>query len=177
MATRRMSIKLYVHERQELVELYLQRRIPIDQYESRPRELEALADEWNQRTGRKDAPGDLLHYMRTQRKRSKWVRFDGEHEPAPAVAELSAEETEILVEIFQSNVTVLESGSDVLAYDDEIAQLIAKEFSAETGRVVPAHVLVAKLTALRKRGLLPKVGKRDHNDEERGFTDIDEAIG
>ena len=64
---------------------------------------------------------------------------------------------------------------DVLAYDPEIADLIAKEFSACTGRIVPAHLLVAKLTALRKRGLLPKVEDRPKRDEDTGFMDIDDV--
>lgn len=171
------SIRLYEHERALLVELYLRWRIPIDQFENRPEEWEAFNTEWKRQSGRNDLPGELLHYMRTQRKRGLWVRLEENARPAPPVADLSPEETEILVKIFREHVTELDNGSDVLAYDDEIAGLISKEFSAEAGRIVPAHELVAKLTALRKRGLLPKTGRWDREDgdsDDAGFTDIGE---
>jgi hypothetical protein len=176
MATRRKSIKLLPNERQDLVDVYLEWRIPIDQYEIRPDDLRAFVNEWQQRCGRKDAPGEVLHYMRTQRKRGLWVTFDGQHESTPNGASFTADEIEILVCIFHDNVTVLESGSDVLAYDDEIADLIAKGFAEQTGRIVPAHQLIAKLTALRKRGLLTKVGERVQGSSEIGFSDIDQVI-
>ena len=177
MATRRKSITLYEHERRQLIEQYLRWQIPIDQFESRPSDLQAFVEEWQQQSGRKDSAGELIHYMRTKRKCGLWVRLEENCQPVPSAPVLSAEETEALVKIFYCNVTALESGSDVLAYDEETAALIAKEFSSEVGRVVPAHVLVTKLTALRKRGLLPKVGNRRVTEKDIGFSDIDEAVG
>ena len=173
MATRQKSIKLFEHERPLLIELYLRRRIPVDEYERRPEDKQALVDEWNQLTGRTDSTEGVMHYMRTQRKRGLWVRFDGDHEPSTPVIELSAEDGEVLVSIYTENMALLGRGSDVLEYDSEISDLIAKEFFAITGRIVPPHQLVAKLTALRKRGLLPKVSKQP--EEPMGFADIDEV--
>jgi hypothetical protein len=177
MATRRKSIKLFDHDRRTLIELYARRRLPIEQYESRPEALQSFLEEWNRLSGRKDTAGDLMHYMRTQRKAGRWVRLGQDHESAPRTPELSAEETEVLVRIYSENVAALGLGSDVLAYDDEIADLIAKSFLEETGRFVPAYALVAKLTALRKRGLLPKVGEQTKEDDGGGFDDMDAAIG
>jgi hypothetical protein len=54
---------------------------------------------------------------------------------------------------------------------------VAAAFFAETGRRVPPAHLVAKLTALRKRGLLPKVGGWGYDKKDEGFSDIDQAIG
>ena len=176
MKTRRRSIRLFDHERRLLVEMYLRRRIPIEQYESRSGDLADLVDEWHGLTGRTDTGGDLIHYMRTQRKQGFWVRFDGNHQTAPPLAGLSADETEILVGIFYENVTVLGNGSDVLAYEDETKLFIAREFADQAGRFVAADDLVAKLTAIRKRGLLPKV--RDHKKPDgAGFSDMDEVDG
>src|SRR5262245_45976841 len=98
MATRRRSITLLAHEKRLLIVLYRRRRIPIDQFESRPDELAALTVEWHEQSGRKDTAGELLHYMRSQRKRGLWVRFDGAHKSVPTLPEMSAEETEILVD-------------------------------------------------------------------------------
>ena len=176
MSMRRKSIKLLEHERRILVDLYLKWRIPVSQFKSRPEEKSQFVDEWNCRSGRKDAPGNVLHYMRTQRKRALWVRLDGEHKATPPKPKFSAEETEILVQICRDNVTVLGNGTDTLDYDEEVVDLIAKAFVDETGRIVPPHELLTKITALRKRGLLPKV--EDVEVEmpmslwDHGFTDI-----
>jgi hypothetical protein len=167
---------LLAHERKLLVKLYFKWRIPIDQFEKRPEEKQAFVDEWNKLSGRHDDPGEVIHYMKTQRKRGLWVTFDGAHEATPPTVNLSAEHTEVLTDIFYDQCTLLENGSDVLAFDDELADLIAKEFAANTGRIVPAHQLVAKLTALRKRGLLHKVSELPKNPEP-GFEDIDEVEG
>lgn len=89
-----------------------------------------------------------------------------------AKVKLTAEETELLVDTFEEHVTVFEHGSDVLSYAPEISELVAEKFSAKIGRTIPVHLVVAKLTALRKRGLLPKVGRRQKGDDAGGFSDI-----
>lgn len=164
-------MRLLPHERNLLVELYLNWAIPIDQYETRTADLDAITDEWNRRTGRSAKAEDLLAYMRSQRKQAKWVKLGDKAKETPAPIELSAEETEILVGIFNENEGMIAKGSDSLAYDPEIADLIAKEFAGATGRVLPANLLTAKLTALRKRGLLPKVESRP--EKGAGWEDID----
>ena len=154
--TKRKTIRISGYERRLLVKMYLRRRIPIDQFEDRPGELNDLVVEWNELTRRTDAAGEIHHYMRNERKCGRWVRLDGNHERTPPQRFMSAEETACLVAIYQVNVADNSAGSDSIAYDAETANLIAKEFAGMTGRIVPAHHLVAKLTALRKRSLLPK---------------------
>jgi hypothetical protein len=83
MAKNRKSIRLLPEERGLLVQLYLRFRIPVDQYEGRPADSDAFVLEWHQLTGRRDTIGDLIHYMRTQRKQKLWVTLDGNHRPAP----------------------------------------------------------------------------------------------
>jgi hypothetical protein len=172
MSVRRKSIGLFAHDRQLLVELYVKSRIPIDQFDERPDGARRFMAEWKRLSGRDDTLDSLIHYMKTQRKRSLWVRLDGDHEKPPPKVKLSAEETEQLVDTFYEYVTVFEHGSDVLSYTPEIAELVAEKFSARIGRTIPAHLVVAKLTALRKRGLLPKVGRRQKGDDAGGFSDI-----
>lgn len=169
MGSRRKSIKLFPHERQALIDVYLKWQFAVDTYEKLPDELEAMTEEWGERCGRKDAPQDVFHYMRNERKCSRWVRFDGKHKEPPPMPAFTADEIEVLVDVYAKNVAELDYGSDTLGYDSQLADFIAREFADQTGRVVPARYLVAKLTALRKRGLLPKVSKPD------GFGDIDQA--
>jgi hypothetical protein len=176
-ATQRKSIRLFDHERALLVELYLKYRIPVDQFDPRPDDKAAFVEEWRTLSKRLDTADDVIHYMKVQRKQGLWVKLNGNHQPTPPAPTFTADETEALVNIFHENVTILENGSDILSYDDEIANSIAKEFAAETDRYVEPHLLVTKLTALRKRGLLPKVGNRGKDKENRGFDDIDKAIG
>ena len=173
MKQRQKSIRVNKSDRQALIALYCEHAIPIDQYDERRDELRELCDQWHALTGRQDAPTDVLHYMRTQRKNGRWVRLDGNHVKRPQHDEMSADDTELLVAIYREHASSIELGSDAIGYDDEIADLIAKEFSAEAGRVVPASILVATLVALRKRGLLPKIEKHVKDaDEDIGFRDI-----
>jgi hypothetical protein len=172
MSVRRKSIGLFAHDRELLVNLYLKWRIPVDQFEERPDDARQFIAEWKRLSGRDDQPDSIFHYMKTQRKRTRWVRLDGDHEKPPPKVKLTAEETEQLVDTFYEHVTIFEQGSDVLSYSPEMAEFVAKEFSAKIGRTIPAHLVTAKLTALRKRGLLPKVGRRQKGDDAGGFSDI-----
>jgi predicted deacetylase len=174
MATRRKSIGLLAHERQLLIELYLKWRIPISQFKKRPEDQRLFVAEWNKRSQRLDDEVEVIHYMRTQRKRGLWVTLDGDHLAGPPMMEFSAEDTEVLVVIFRENISLLGAGSDVLSHESELMDLVAKEFAANTGRIVPNHELLTKITALRKRGLLPKAEHIDA-DDVAGFEDIDDV--
>lgn len=176
MAVRRRSIKMRPDERAELVKLYLELKIPVDQYEHRPEDLAHLSTSWNAATGRSESTGDILHYMRNQRKCGKWVTFDGAHEPVPPRAKFSADDVEVLVEIYHEHVAGLGVGSDYLAYDEQFQQFLSREFADRRGRVVAPGELVAKITELRKRGMLPKIETSDDDAEDLGFGDID-AVG
>lgn len=174
MAKRRRAIKLLEHERKLLVDLYLKWRIPIDQFEARPEALEGLCSQWRALCERSDTNEEILHYMRNERKNSRWVTFDGDHESTPPLPELTADETEILINIYSDIVAAAGDGSDNIAYDSGTADLIAKRFAEATGKRIPAHQLVAKLTAIRKRGLLPPAAKQMDKPEGAGFDDIDQ---
>src|SRR4051812_33920906 len=75
MAIHRKSIALTEAENALLKRLYLRWGIPIDQYEKRPHDLAALLDTWNARSDRSDTTQDVMHYMKTRRKRGLWVTF------------------------------------------------------------------------------------------------------
>jgi len=174
---KKRSIRLTQHERESLVQLYVESAIPVDQYEERPEELSELCIQWQKETGRTDPSGDILHYMRSQRKMGKWVRLGKDFVKRKPRVKLDADETELLIRIVQEHVTSLGSGTDNIAYEAEVGSLIAKEFSTETGRRVPPGDLIAAVTAIRKRGLLDKVEKSDAASEDVGFKDIDQATG
>ncbi|HEX4145991.1 MAG TPA: hypothetical protein VHY91_20995 [Pirellulales bacterium] len=173
MATRRKSIKILPHDRQLLVNLYVKYGLPIEQLEARPAELSAFTKEWHRISKQKHAVGELLHYMRNERKCGRWVKL-GKNCPAPPpLPDMSADDIEALTIVFEENVAVLGHGTDDIAYDDEKMELIAKGFFEITGRGLPAHQLLQKLTALRKRGLLTKVSEVPQI-EESGFDDTKE---
>jgi hypothetical protein len=175
MAARKKSMRLNEHERQTLVRLYLRWRIPVDQYESRPDDLEGLCDEWRDLCRRTELDGEILHYMRNERKCGRWPVFNGNHQTAPPLPRFTADETELLIAIYFENIAAMGEGSDNIAYDGETAQLIARRFAEATQRIVPPHQLVAKVTAIRKRGLLPPVQKVEFDwDGDTGFTDIND---
>ena len=71
----------------------------------------------------------------------------------------------------------LGSGTDNIAYDPEIADLIAREFAADAGRRLPPGDLIAAVTAIRKRGLLDTVDKPSEDTQDVGFDDMDLATG
>src|SRR5438876_7588 len=100
MTKRRKSIRLFPHERQTLIDVYLKWGFAVDSYESLPDELEALTDEWRHRCGRQADPQAVFHYMRNERKSSRWVRFDGKHKEPPPIPTLTATELEILVAVY-----------------------------------------------------------------------------
>jgi hypothetical protein len=157
MATRTKIIKVFSHERALLVDMYLRRRVPIDQFEHRADELDELTSEWNELTGRSNTPGEVIHYMRNERKCGRWPKLDGKYQKTPPKPFFSADEGEALVAIYRVNVADKGIGSDAIATDEAIGELIASEFVKITGRAIPAAPLMAKLTALRKRGQLNKV--------------------
>ena len=163
------------HEDAALKELYLVYGIPIDQYERRPVDLRDFVEDWNARSGRRDGSGELIHYMKTKRKKGKWVKFDGKHKVLPPIAEaLSPDEDEVLVAIYEEHITALGRCSDILSEEPELATLVSREFAHRTRRRLPTEVLVGRLTQLRKRGMLPVVGTRSRT-EGLGFADIDDV--
>jgi len=165
-------MKILPDEKRLLETLYLARRTSIEQYEELPDELRELTNEWNDRTGRTDLPGDVLHYMRGRRKHSDWPRLEGAQRESPEHRKFTADETEALVDIYRDHVLPMNLGSDAIGYSDEIVDLIAREFAMRMGKRVPGHELNSKLTRLRKRGLLPKLGKQEPGKDE-GFKDLE----
>jgi hypothetical protein len=179
MAKRRKSIRLFDHERDLLVKKYVERKIPLEQYESREGELENLCAEWRGLTNCTYSNGDIFHYMRNERKCGRWVRFDGEHLRTPPKPHFSAEESEILVSVYSDYLVAFGIGQENIAYDDGLKAFIAKEFAVRAGKVVPIESLLTKLTAIRKRGKLTRVAevsKPVEKDADTGFDDI-EAVG
>jgi len=81
------------------------------------------------------------------------------------------------VDIFREVVLALGVGWYAIAYDAKLVRLIAKEFAVRTSQIVPPSELVGKITALRRRGLLPKTGDLPKETREDGirFADIDDV--
>jgi hypothetical protein len=163
-----------------LRQLYVEFRIPTDQYvkPQRHAELRGFVRAWNDATGRDDAPEDILRYMVNMRKSGRkgpgWPTLDGDYErlAGPRSEVLTEAEWNHLrgayAELFIAN----EIGSDQLAYSSELRANLARAFFLRTGRRVSGELLHALIEAKRKRGLWLAI-KRDAK-RSTGFGDINE---
>src|SRR4051812_44404072 len=87
MAKRRKSIRLSPDEHDALSQLYTVFGIPSDQYAKRPDDLGRFVNHWRNLTERSDSSGELMHYIKSRRKKGRWVTFDGKHERLQANSE------------------------------------------------------------------------------------------
>jgi hypothetical protein len=174
MASNRRAIPLSRGEDQLLRDLYVERRIPSDQYRRRPEHLSQLVREWNVIANRSDTAGGLLHYIITQRKQKQknWPTFRGDYErlASPPADLLSPGEWAALEDAYAEVVLSLKIGSDNLAYDEHLAASLARAFHQRTNRSVPSRLLAAAIMAKRKRGECDWIKTND-----RPFGDIDEV--
>jgi len=173
---KKQSIRLNPADREVLVTIYLERRLAVDRYEERPKELKDLTDAFNALTERSDPPEDILHYMRTQRKNGKWPRLgDTARKVSGSLEEMmSPEDRNVLEACYVKIGKTHEKGNDSFAHDPELMRELEKEFLNATGRYVHGSQLLAALTKLRKAGDLEKLKIQKHGRRET-FGDMDEA--
>lgn len=166
----RRVIALDPAERQTLINLYLVRRLPTDRYQHRPRELASITDTFNNLTGRSDAPYEVLHYMRTQRKNGRWPRLEGRHRRLPPLADRVLDEGLLpaLVEVYER----IGVGVDNFGHDGNLALRLERDFAEETGVRVRGYQLATVLMEIRKAGDLPTLVPRDDESE---FVDFGAA--
>jgi hypothetical protein len=159
-----------------LKHLYLEFRIPSDQYKRRPQFLDRFVRRWNALAERHDSPGEILHFIVTKRKNGEWVTLDGDYERLESMPDdfLSAEGWDHLREVYESIVIARDIGSDTLAFDEGLAREVGREFAKRVGRVVHVGLLFAAIMAKRKRGEWLKIGRDKHGKPEIGFDDIDQ---
>jgi hypothetical protein len=159
--------------------LYVQFKIPTDQFKRRPEDFQNFVQMWNDLSGRSDTAGDVLHYMVTKRKAGarlnpRWPVFDGNHRTAPSTSHLFNEkEWAIIEEIYRREILSLGIGTDSLAFDEELADRVAEAFARRTGRIIPPLIVAAAIEARRKRGEWLTL-RDDFVDPNIGFGDLDE---
>jgi hypothetical protein len=158
---------LIIHpdDRELLKSLYLQYRIPSDQFKRRSSDLHRFTQQWNMLTDRADGPGELLHYMVTRRKKAEWPRLGNNHKKIETVPQdlLTVEELEALRTVYLA----LGKGSDNYAFNAGLRNEMENRFAAAAGRRVSSVLLMGTIEARRKRGLWVKIGG------EEPFSDID----
>lgn len=163
------------HEREMLKHLYLEFRVPSDQYRRRPHFLDRFVRRWNVLADRHDSSGEILHFIVTKRKNGEWITLDGNYEHLESMPDdfLSDDEWKILQEVYEAVVLARNVGSDTLAFDDKLAKEVGRAFAKRAGRVVHDGLLFAAIMAKRKRGewlkLRPDAGRKP----DSGFDDID----
>jgi len=179
MNSRRKSIPLSPHEREILWHLYLEFRIPSDQYRRRPSELTRFVRRWNILAERNDSTGEVLHYIVTKRKNGEWATLDGDYHRLETMPDdfLSGHEWELLESVYGELLAAQGLGSDNLAYDDDLASRIGREFAKRARRVVSPSLLFAAIMAKRKRGDWVKIESRQRDVRDIGFRDIDQVAG
>lgn len=171
-------IRLSENEDALLRRLYVNFRIPRDQYKKRPEDLAALEKTWCDLSGRSDAGTELVRYIQNQQKAKRrlkvaWPVFDGMHERSPAISgTLSDEQMAALKIAYASTILPLGLGTDAAIWNDEVVIALASEFMRLTGRIIPGILLLAIAEEKRKRGLWAKVGRNRGSD--LGFSDLGE---
>ena len=154
-------------------QLYLAYGIPSDQYERRPAECRQFVASWNELSSRSDSADEVMHYIITRRKRSKWVRFEGAHKRLDSMPKDFLSDAHWLA-LREAYTTVLVSrglGSDNIRFDAVLATELANEFKKLSGRTLPSSLLLAAIEAKRKRGEWLKL----KDSKGIGFSDIDEV--
>jgi hypothetical protein len=174
MAKRRKAIRLQPDEDKLLRYLYLRRRIPSDQYEYRPNELALFIAGWNRLSGRSDSPGEVLHYIKTQRKNGTWVTFDGNHKRQPGMdlPELLPEHWAAFDDVYRS----IAVPTDHFIYDPELPRRFSVMFKGQTGLTFAENDVKIMLLERRKEGLLPRLAG-DTGPDDGGFRDLDDVVG
>jgi hypothetical protein len=174
---KKKSIRLNPADREVLVTLYLDRRLAIDPYEKRPKDLKDLTDAFNALTERSDPPEDILHYMRTQRKNGKWARLGSTARKVSERLEeiMSLDDSKELEACYIKIGKAHKKGNDSFAHEPELVRELEKEFLNATGRYVHGSQLLAALTKLRKAGNLETL-KIEKHERREAFGDMDEAV-
>ena len=170
------SLRLNPADREVLVTLYLDRRLAIDRYDERPRDLRNLTDSFNALTERSDPPEDIIHYMRTQRKSVGWPKLGDKARKVPKSYEeiISLEDSKILETCYIKIGKAHQKGNDSFSYEPELMRELEKEFLNATGHYVHRSQLLATLTRLRKAGNLETL-KLEKPGRREVFGDMDEA--
>ena len=173
---KKKSIRLNPADREVLVTLYLDRRLAIDPYEKRPKDLKDLTDAFNALTERSDPPEDILHYMRTQRKRGKWPRLGSTARKVSESLEeiMSLDDSKVLEACYVKIGKTHKKGNDSFAHEPELMRELEKEFLNATGHYVHRSQLLAALTKLRKAGNLETL-KLEKPGRREAFGDMDKA--
>ena len=166
---RRSCIRLNRIEHETLARLYVGKRIATDRYMHQSNDLRDVTDAFNGLTGRSDAPGDILHYMQTKRRRKGlWPTLDGTHIRLPVVLGrlVDDEHKEVLKKLY----TELGEGPERFVHHRDLGAKLEQRFFEETGTHRRAYVLATAMMELRKQGELPKLDQTN-----RGFDDFDQA--
>ncbi len=157
-----------------LQSLYLEFRIPSDQYKRRPRDAQRFLRRWNALSGRADLWEDVIHFIITRRKRKRWVVLGDDYIPLaePDWDTLNVAEWTALECAYRKVVLAQDIASDNLVYDPLLAAALAREFAALTGRSLPSAILIALVMSKRKRG---EWARLTPTPEGIGFSDMDEV--
>jgi len=126
---------------------------------------------WRGLTGRSDPNGDILHLCGMSAKCGRWPTLDGEHLSKPKTPTLSADDVETLKEVYDDFVVAFGSAprtSPTMTTSRRSLHGICRPRRPRRS----GGQLIARLTELRKRGLLTKVAdvpKPVARDADTGF--------
>ena len=185
MSQRQKTMRVPPDEDALMRQMYLDFRIPIDQYKKpqRHEELAGFVRAWNDATGRSDTPEEVLRYMQNMRKSGKkgpgWPTLDGDYEPlaSPRYEILSESQWNHLRAAYVMLLVEKEIGRDELALNGGLRTMLAREFHRRTGRRVSGELLAALIEAKCKRNTKDcevwPTYKRQGKRSASGFRDID----
>lgn len=175
-------IRLSRDEDRLLRSLYVQLRIPRDQFKKRPQDADFLERAWHNLSGRSDPWQELVRYMQNQQKAKErliargeepWPVFDGNHKRAPALTSmLDDADMEALKSAYEQTVLPLALGTDAVMWNDEVVSSLEREFARLAGKRIPGLILVAVAEEKRKRKLWFRVSKRQDGFDFGSLDDV-----
>ncbi len=161
---------LDAEEKQSLEAIYRAFRVPTDQLRRCPDVLHAIGAAFDRANSRRIEPGLLLRYMFNRRKAGDWPKLGRRAEKlTPLFDLLPASQLEALEATYKA----LGHSIDEYQFQPLLARDLAEHFAQMAGVTEQGEVLVAVMTARRKRGLWPAIFEgQEATESPKPFGDI-----
>jgi hypothetical protein len=167
---------LSAQEKKSLETIYKRYKVPTDQLRRSPDVLHAIAAAFERVESRRIEPGMLLRYMFNRRKKVDWPKLGKRAQKFESLLNLlPPSQLAALEKIYEQ----IAKPVDLYQFRPALMRELATEFHRRTGVSEDGEVLVAVMTARRKRGLWPALfddaQAQEKSDARGSFGDIVEV--
>jgi hypothetical protein len=171
-AKRPIKDLLDADEKRALEAIYKGFRVPTDQLRRASDVLRAIAATFDRSTSRRIETGVLLRYMFNRRKDKDWPKLGRRAEKFPSMLNLLPPDQIAALEKVYGQIG---RPVDEYQFRPSLARDLAERFARMTGVKEEADVLVAIMTARRKRGMWPALFEEQVGEKGKPFSDIAEV--